>query len=200
MANIVTFTLNSSYLSTDADNFTIVGVHENGSPSDTTIATGVTKADLTTGVTYSIAETITGGTVTSDTVDCTNSVNWTVLQPTATPTVTPTTYSLSIYLNDAGSTRDTNATLFYTVNSGSPVNVPGATGTEFPGSCTFVYTITGLSNGDSVVFGTSMNAIITGNDDSTTCPPWSGTATTYTTTVNSTTDSVALTVDTFQLP
>lgn len=200
MANIVTFTLNSSYLSTDADNFTIIGKHENGSPSDTTIATAVSKASLTAGVSYTIAETITGGTVTSDTVDCTNSVDWTISQPTATPTVTPTSYSLSIYLNDVGSPRDPNGTLFYTVNGGTAINVPGATITEFPSTCTFVYTITGLANGDSVEFGTSMNAIMTGNDDSTSCPPWSGSQTTYTTTVNSLSDTVALTVDTFNLP
>ena len=74
MAYSVTFTLNALYTgTTQADNFTIIGQHSGGSPSDTTIATSVTKAQLTAGVTYQVADTITGGTVTS-TGDCTNSV------------------------------------------------------------------------------------------------------------------------------
>jgi len=92
MAYSVTFTLNAVYTgTTQADNFTIIGKHSNGSPSDTTIATNVTKAQLTAGVTYQVADTITGGTVTS-TGDCDNSVSWTGLsgggvEPTPTATV-----------------------------------------------------------------------------------------------------------------
>lgn len=79
MAYSVTFTLNALYTgTTQADNFTIIGKHSNGLPSDTTIATNVTKAQLTAGVTYQVADTITGGTVTS-TGDCVNSVSWTGL-------------------------------------------------------------------------------------------------------------------------
>lgn len=94
MAYQVTFTLNALYTgSTEADNFTIIGQHSNGSPADTTIATSVTKAQLTAGVTYQVADTITGGTVTS-TGDCDNSVNWTGLnngggdEPSPSPTPT----------------------------------------------------------------------------------------------------------------
>lgn len=90
----VTFTLNGLYTgTTEADNFTIIGKHCNGSPADTTIATGVTASDLTTGITYTIAATISGGTITS-TGDCTNSVPWAGLvceggePPTPTPTAT----------------------------------------------------------------------------------------------------------------
>lgn len=93
MAYQVTLTLNSAYTgTTEADNFTIVAKHANGSPADDTLATGVTKAELTSGVTYSVADTVTGGTVTSTGV-CTNSVVWTGLNPTTptpTPTITPT--------------------------------------------------------------------------------------------------------------
>lgn len=72
----VTFTLNSAFTgTTEADSFTIVGKHANGSPADTTIDTGVSKADLTAGVTYTVVDTITGGTITS-TGTCTNSVPW----------------------------------------------------------------------------------------------------------------------------
>ena len=90
MAYSVTFTLNALYTgTTQADNFTIIGQHSGGSPSDTTIATSVTKAQLTAGVTYQVADTITGGTVTS-TGDCDNSVNWTGLNNTPAPTPSPT--------------------------------------------------------------------------------------------------------------
>ena len=89
MAYQVTFTLNALYTgTTQADNFTIIGKHSGGSPSDTTIATSVTKAQLTAGVTYQVADTITGGTVNS-TGDCNNSVNWTGLNKTPAPTPTP---------------------------------------------------------------------------------------------------------------
>jgi hypothetical protein len=79
MAYSVTITLQAQYVNTtQADNFTIIGEHANGSPSDTTIATNVTKAQLAAGVTYQVADTITGGTVTS-TGDCGNSQPWTGL-------------------------------------------------------------------------------------------------------------------------
>ena len=98
----VTFTLNGLYTgTTEADNFTIVGKHCNGSPADTIIATGVTASDLTTGVTYTIAATISGGTITS-TGDCTNSVPWAGLtceggEP-PTPTATPEPSSSSVFV------------------------------------------------------------------------------------------------------
>jgi len=107
----VTFTLNSAFTgTTEADSFTIVGKHANGSPADTTIATGVSKADLTAGVTYTVVDTITGGTITS-TGTCTNSVPWTGLEsnsptPTATgpsegPTPTPNEELYTYYISSA---------------------------------------------------------------------------------------------------
>ena len=107
----VTFTLNSAFTgTTEADSFTIVGKHANGSPADTTVATGVSKADLTAGVTYTVVDTITGGTITS-TGTCTNSVPWTGLEsvsptPTATgpsegPTPTPGEELNTYYISNA---------------------------------------------------------------------------------------------------
>jgi len=95
MAYQVTFTMQSQFTgTTEADNFTIVGIHCNGSPANTTIATGVSKQDLINGVTYQVADTISGGTVTS-TGTCPNSVPWAGLDncegdtpgPTPSPTV-----------------------------------------------------------------------------------------------------------------
>jgi hypothetical protein len=98
MANLVTFTLNPAYSGTDADNFTIVGVHTNGSPANTTIATNVTLSALSAGVQYSLEETITGGTVCSTGV-CTNCVDWFIdaPTPTVTPTSTPTSTAQPLY-------------------------------------------------------------------------------------------------------
>ena len=88
MAYQVTFTLNALYTgTTQANNFTIIGQHSGGIPVDYTIASGVTAAVLAAGVTYTVPNTVTGGTVTS-TGDCTNSVNWTGLTPAPTPTPT----------------------------------------------------------------------------------------------------------------
>ena len=112
MANLVTFTLDPVYSGTDANNFTIVGVHTNGSPANTTIATNVTKTTLSAGTQYSIAETITGGTVCSTGV-CTNCVNWEIIASTPTPTSTPTSTSTAIiytyYLTNYLSKSDTDS-------------------------------------------------------------------------------------------
>ena len=101
MAYQITLTMSSAYTgTTEADNFTIIGKHCNGSPTDTVIATNVTKQDLINGVTYQVADTITGGTVTS-TGTCTNSVNWLGLNncggdtPSPTPNPTPTSGDLT---------------------------------------------------------------------------------------------------------
>ena len=100
----VTFTLQSQFTgTTEADNFTIIG-----NPGNVTVATGVSRADLTSGVTYTVVDTITGGTITS-TGTCTNSVPWVGYQggidepptpdPTATPVAGPTLYTY--YLSTA---------------------------------------------------------------------------------------------------
>jgi hypothetical protein len=190
----LTFTLQSQYSGVTyvAGPFNISGTTSGNVTYE--LDTNVSKNDLVNGhVINTIYETITGGTICS-TGDCTNCEPWSITSPT------PTSYSLSIYLRDVGSPRNPTATLFYSVNGGSSVNVPGATATEFSETCTLVYTITDLSDGDTIVFGTSMDAIITGTEDSSTCPSWSGSQTTYTTTINTTTDLVALTVDTYNLP
>jgi hypothetical protein len=132
MANLVTFTLDPVYSGTDANNFTIVGVHTNGSPANTTIATNVTKTTLSAGTQYSIAETITGGTVCSTGV-CTNCVNWQIIAPTPTPTSTPTSTS--------------TATLYtYYLAGGVLASQSGTTYCETPGN---VMTLTVQSTGST---------------------------------------------------
>lgn len=106
--------------------------------------------------------------------------------------------SLTINARDVGSLLDTS--LFYTINSGSTFNVPGYTGSgPLPSSCSELYTITGLTIGDTVEFGTSIECIMNGSSG-TTCPSSSGTNLTYTYTVVAKDDDVALTIDTATIP
>ena len=137
MAYSVTFTLNALYTgTTQADNFTIIGKHSNGSPSDTTIATNVTKAQLTAGVTYQVADTITGGTVTS-TGDCDNSVSWTGLNNTLEPTPSATAREIDEPTNNfkfLKCTVDNEAPAFVIISESNWNNVKGGgslpTGTD----------------------------------------------------------------------
>jgi hypothetical protein len=117
--------------------------------------------------------------------------------PTGTPTPTPTTgtKSLEIYARDIAGSRAT-LVLFYSKNGGSNINIPGATGVQLPGTCTFIYTITGLATSDSIVFGTSVSAVMNGNGSSSSCPFSSGVDTTYTYVIDApSTQQVGITID-----
>lgn len=162
MAYQVTFTLNSAYTgTTEADDFTIVAKHSNGTPADDTLATGVTKANLIAGVTYTVADTVTGGTVTSSGV-CTNSVTWSGLNaapptPTATPAPTatagPTLYTY--YVTTFVLTADPDDTFCNTNYT--------ATGIIKSESATISGMLNGLvydSNGDPYIVGAGRYAYI----------------------------------------
>lgn len=69
----ITFTLQAGFSGTQADDFNISGVTSSG--TNTLLASGITKAQLTTGHTVNVDPTITGGTITSTGV-CDTSVNW----------------------------------------------------------------------------------------------------------------------------
>jgi hypothetical protein len=87
----VTFTLTAGSSATAAGPFNISGTTSGGASNTVSIATGVTKTQLSTGHTVSsISETITGGTIAS-TGTCTTTTPWYVVQstPTPTPTATP---------------------------------------------------------------------------------------------------------------
>jgi hypothetical protein len=107
---------------------------------------------------------------------------------------------LQIYARDVDATRAT-LTLFYSKNGGSNINVPGATGTQLPATCSFIYTITGLTVGDSIEFGTSVSAVMNGNGSSSSCPFSSGSATTYTYVIDAPSiQQVGITIDSGVLP
>jgi hypothetical protein len=117
--------------------------------------------------------------------------------PTVTPTPTPTgSKSLELRARDVASVPET-ITMFYSVNSSGNINLPGGTGTIFPTICTLIYTITGLTTGDVVTFGTSTACLMNGNGSSSTCPFSSGSATTFTYVIDApSTQQVSLTIDT----
>jgi hypothetical protein len=126
---------------------------------------------------------------------------------TPTPTPTPTASSggggqqLMIYARDVDGTPAT-LTLFYSKNSGGNINVPGATGTQLPGDCTFIYTISGLTNGDIITVGTSINCVMTGNYGSImTCPSSISSNIDYTYVMDATSIQViSLTIDSGNIP
>ena len=121
--------------------------------------------------------------------------------PTSTPTPTPTPSgkSLQIYGRDEDGTPST-LTLFYSVNGGGNVNVPGYTGNALPSTCTLLYTITGLNTGDSVQIGTSIACVMVGAQG-TSCPSVSGSATTYTYVMDApTTQAVGIGIDSGIIP
>ena len=91
----VTFTLTAGSSATAAGPFNISGTTSGGASNTVSIATGVTKIQLSTGHTVSsISETITGGTIAS-TGTCTNTIPWYVIA--ATPTPTPTATGVTSY-------------------------------------------------------------------------------------------------------
>ena len=125
--------------------------------------------------------------------------------PTPTPTPTPTsgggTESLMIYARDVDPTRAV-LTMFYKVNSGGNINIPGATGTQIPAECTFIYTITGLTNGDVITVGTSIDCVMTGADGIfMTCPSSISSNVTYVYVMDAPlTQVISLTIDSGNIP
>jgi hypothetical protein len=121
--------------------------------------------------------------------------------PTPTPTATPSgSKSLQIFARDVASIPST-ITMFYSKNGGGNINIPGGTGVVFPISCSGIYTISGLTTSDSIVFGTSTSCLMNGNGSSSSCPSSSGSATTYTYVIDApTTQQVAITINSGTIP
>jgi hypothetical protein len=120
-----------------------------------------------------------------------------------TPSATPSGVgdkSLQIYGRDVAGTRST-LTLFYSVNGGLNIDVPGYTGDQLPSSCTFLYTITGLTTSDNITIGTSTNCVMTGNGSSSSCPSSGGSFVDYTYVIDApTTQQVAITINSDIIP
>jgi hypothetical protein len=128
----------------------------------------------------------------------------------ATPTNTPTNTntptetlagnkSLELRVLDIASTPET-ITMFYSINGGANINIPGGTSVIFPITCTLLYTISGLTTGDVVIFGTSINCAMEGAGG-TGCPGFVGSLITYSYVVDApTVQTLSLTIDTDTIP
>ena len=129
-----------------------------------------------------------------------------VLTPTNTPTNTNTPTatlaggkSLELRVLDIASTPQT-ITMFYSINGGSNINIPGGTSVIFPITCSLLYTISGLTSADIVVFGTSISCAMEGAGG-TGCPGFVGSLTTYSYVVDApTVQTLSLTIDTQDIP
>lgn len=186
---LVTFYLTGPFSATTlSDTFTIVG-----NPGAET-HTGITKTQLLTGHSITFSDSVTGGTVTATNETCEGTqVTWSVSQePEPTPT---SSNELSVYLRDVAGIQASNVVVYYTVNGGSAINLPGATNVTLPISCSFIYAIGGLNNGDIVVIGTN-NMYSAAGQPGTNCPSGVGGLSTYTYTYNGGNESIALTFDT----
>jgi hypothetical protein len=121
---------------------------------------------------------------------------------TTTPTPTPTpdgSKSLELRVLDIASTPQT-ITMFYNVNSGSNINIPGGTSVTFPITCTLLYTISGLTTGDVITFGTSIDCAMEGAGG-TSCPGFVSSMTTYAYVVDApSVQTLSLTIDTQTIP
>jgi hypothetical protein len=121
---------------------------------------------------------------------------------TPTPTPTPTSggeKSIELRVRDIASIPQT-ITMFYNVNGGSNINIPGGTSVTFPITCTVLYTISGLTTGDVVVFGTSSACAMEGAGG-TGCPGFVGSLTTYSYVVDAPSiQTLSLTIDTQTIP
>jgi hypothetical protein len=123
--------------------------------------------------------------------------------PTLTGTLTPTPTggdkSIELRVLDIAGTPQT-ITMFYNVNGGSNINIPGGTSVTFPITCTVLYTISGLTSSDVVVFGTSSSCAMEGAGG-TSCPGFVGSLTTYSYVVDApSVQTLSLTIDTQTIP
>lgn len=170
--------------------FTVSGAGSDTGPFDisgttnlgvtTLIQSGIAKATLEAGYELTIPnDSITGGTVAS-TGTCTTSQEW--VKPTM---------SLTVFARDIGPNA-ASLVLIYKINNGFNINFPSGVGSL----CSDLGAITGLTPGDTVTFSTTGGYVISGAENTGSCPASSGSSTTYTTTIGNTSpDSVALTVN-----
>lgn len=141
--------------------------------------TGVSKAALVAG--YSSA-LVPNGTTTiriKSTGTCVNYIDVTVVTTTTTTSSTTSTSSTTTTTSSTAAPTElfiyaryinsqSPGDLQYTLNSGSPVTIgPVATS-----SCLYLYTITGLTTGDSIAFSDSNTQAIAGSTSS--CPSGPG--------------------------
>jgi hypothetical protein len=147
----VTFTLTSATSGTTvAGPFNISGTTSGNTTTE--LATGITKAQLTTGHTINgVNDAITGGTIASTGTTCPSSTTtWSVIQPTPTPTPTATPvptyyvyelcgwsdsserYKYILYSDTYGSKGLVNGTTCSLLDSGPTAITYASVGTLYP--------------------------------------------------------------------
>ena len=191
MARYITLTLGAGLGADLGPNFNLTANVGSVTPST------ATKTELIAGKSVSVDDLASQVTVTS-TGTCTNAATQTIpcaggtttstttTTTTAGPTTTtttgaPATSTLYVYAKEEGAAG--NLILYAGVNGGAGStiwdesidgNIPSVT-------CGLIYTFTAtLAPGDTVTFSTSANCVMAG-DDSASCPPANGGASTFTT-------------------
>lgn len=173
-----------------------------GLPTFTPTATNTPSPTATLPVTPSNTPSITPTNTMTPTM--TQTPNATATQ---TPSNTPTpsnsgsgSKSLVIYVRDVATIQQ-SVTLFYSVNYGSNINIPGATAVILPISCSQIYTISGLNAGDVITIGSSINCIMEGTTGFISCPSVISSNLNYTYVIDApTTQAISISVDTSIIP
>jgi hypothetical protein len=173
-----------------------------GLPTFTPTATNTPSPTATLPVTPSVTPSITPTNTMTPTQ--TSTPNATATQtPSNTPTPSSTgsgSKSLVIWARDTSGVKST-VTMYYSVNGGSNINIPGATAVILPSSCSNIYTITGLQSGDNIEIGTSLTCIMDGTMGTNSCPSIIGSNITYTYVIDAgTTQAISISVDTGLIP
>lgn len=153
-----------------------------GSATPTTTTTTTTTTTSTTTTTT----TISGSTTTSTTTTTTTAPTTTTTSTTTTTTTLAGSGSLNVYAKY----KDASAQLQYQVN-GDPVQALGLISST---TCDYITTITGLVNGDIIVFDSPQTYVVAGDTPPASCPN-SGFACSYTHTFGITSTDVYITID-----
>ena len=143
--------------------------------------TTTTTAAPTTTTTAAPTTTTAAPTTTTAAPTTTTAAPTTTTAAPTTTTAAPATSTLYVYANDAGAAG--NLILYAGVNGGAGADIwdESIDGNMPSVTCGLIYTFTAtLAPGDTVTFSTSTNCVMDG-DDSNSCPPANGGASTFTT-------------------
>ena len=153
-----------------------------------TTTTTTTVAPTTTTTTSTTTSTTTAPTTTTSTTTSTTTEPTTTTSTTTTTTTVATT--LNIYARDIGVGINATPTLTYTVNGGSSITL-GSIGSS---ACNLLFSVSGLSSGDNLIFTTNQTYAMSGATGDSVCPGVGG-AGTYSYTMTSGINAVSISVN-----
>lgn len=196
MARNITLTLGAALGADLGPNFNLTANVGSVTPST------ATRIELLAGKSVSVDDLATQVTITS-TGTCTNAATQTIPcagGPTTTTTTSPPETALYVYVKDEGGA---NLILYAGINGAPGIDIwDEAIDGPLSSVCGLIYTFSGgiVVPGDTVTFSTNINCIMDGNNTAS-CPPASGTNTTFTTaTLISGNNYVALGMDSSYSP